>query len=405
MTLGLRCAVCGTTVDIATPFPFRCPRATATDRHHVLHPLVRAGAGPERLDDPNPFVAYGPRMAWWAFARANGMTEAACVALARDVAGGFEVTPLARSAPLSEHVGADVWIKDETGNVGGSHKGRHLAGALLHLRAAEALGRSATTRRPLAIASCGNAAIAAAVLAQRSEWPLEVFVPDWADGGVVDLLASLGATVSRCERRPTDAPGDPAVLRFREAVDQGAIPFGVQGPDNALCLDGGRTIGWELADAGTDFDRVLVQVGGGAFAACLGWGLGPGVRLDTVQSAGCAPLAQAWRRAADAGLARDDLGRHWSELMTPWDDPKSAAEGILDDETYDWLGVFEVMEHSGGRPLVVPESGIADAHAVATRTGIPVSVTGSAGLAGLLTDEGAPAPGERVAVIFSGVAR
>ena len=109
------------------------------------------------------------------------MTEAACVALTRDVAAGFRRTPFARSDVLSDELGADVWVKDETGNVGGSHKGRHLAGALLHLRAAEALGLGGASRRPLAIASCGNAAIAAATLAQRVEWPLVVFVPDWAD--------------------------------------------------------------------------------------------------------------------------------------------------------------------------------------------------------------------------------
>ena len=96
------------------------------------------------------------------------MTEAACVALTRDVAGGFRrdaVRPRRTSCP--SELGADVWVKDETGNVGGSHKGRHLAGALLHLRAAEALGLAGASRRPLAIASCGNAAIAAATLAQR----------------------------------------------------------------------------------------------------------------------------------------------------------------------------------------------------------------------------------------------
>jgi threonine synthase len=403
LTLAYRCAVCGTTVDIATPHPFRCPRATASDRHHVLHPL-EVGE-PERVDDPNPFVAYGPRMAWWAFARANGMTEAACVALARDVAAGFTATPLVRSDVLSERLGAGVWVKDETANVGGSHKGRHLASALLHLRAAEALGLADRSRRSLAIASCGNAAIAAAVLAQRSEWPLEVFVPDWADEGVLRLLSSVGATVRRCERRSSDPLGDPAVLRFREAVEDGAIPFGVQGPDNALCLDGGRTIGWELADADVELDRVVVQVGGGAFAACTGWGLGPGVRLDTLQADGCAPLERAWRRAADGGVAPGELGRRWGELMTPWSAPHSAADGILDDETYDWLGVFEVMQRSGGRPLVAPESLILEAQNLAGRTGIPVSVTGSAGLAGLLTDSGAPKPGERVAVVFSGVAR
>ena len=59
--VGWRCAVCGATVDIATPYPFTCPRATAADRHHVLHPLT-VGPEPARLDDPNPFVAYGPRL-------------------------------------------------------------------------------------------------------------------------------------------------------------------------------------------------------------------------------------------------------------------------------------------------------------------------------------------------------
>jgi threonine synthase len=403
-----RCAVCARTVDIATPHPFRCPNATETDRHHVLHPLT-AGEAPDLVDDANPFVTYGPRLAWWAFARANGMTETACVALGRDVAAGLAVTPFAPSDVLSERLSTEIWVKDETANVGGSHKARHLAGALLHLRAAEALGLTDRSRRPLGIASCGNAAIAAATLAARSQWPLEVFVPDWADEHVVELLSSLGTAVTRCPRRGADPPGDPAVLRFREAVQNGAIPFGVQGPENALCLDGGRTLGWELRDAAAavavGLNRVLVQVGGGALAACTGWGLGPDVRLDTVQAEGCAPLERAWRRAADAAVRPAELGSHWAELMTPWEEPRSAADGILDDETYDWLGVLEVMGRSGGRPLVAPEALILEAHALARRTGIPVSVTGSAGLAGLLTGAGSPSPGERIAVIFSGVAR
>ena len=120
------------------------------------------------------------------------------------------------------------------------------------------------------------------------------------------MLAALEAdeaTVITCPRRDGDPPGDPTVTRMRAAVAGGALPFTVQGPDNALCLDAGRTIGWELAAAvGTAdgpgrLDRALVQVGGGAFAACTGWGLGPATRLDTVQASGCAPLARAWWRA------------------------------------------------------------------------------------------------------------
>jgi len=393
--------VCATAVDVAVPWPFTCPRSTADDRRHVLHPLT-GGDQPARVDDPNPFVAYGPRLAWWAFARANGMTDAACTALAHDVAGGFAVTPFAPDATLSAELGADVWVKDETGNVGGSHKGRHLVGILLHLLAAEALRVAPGPRRPLAIASCGNAAIAAATLAARVDWPLEVYVPDWADAGVRTVLTSLGVSVTACPRLPNDPPGDPAVLRCREAVDAGAVPFSVQGPENALCLDGGRTIGWEMADA-TELDRVVVQVGGGAFATCTGWGLGSRVRLDAVQTEGCAPLARAW--AAAAGLDPRTTATRWAELMTPWADPHSVADGILDDETYDWLGVFDVLRDGGGRPIVVPEDVVVRAGELAASTGIRASATGTAGLAGLLVPDGAPRPVERVAVVFSGVAR
>lgn len=403
MIAGLRCAVCGTTVDIATPFSWRCPNATADDPYHVLHILEGAGR-PEPLDSPNPFVRYGPWLAWWAFARANGMTAAACEALTHEVASDFLVTPFERSASLSNELQLDVWVKDETGNVAGSHKARHLVGILLHLRAAETLGLL-TERPPLAIASCGNAAMAAATLAAQVDWPLDVYVPTWMDDSFGDRLDELGARVHRSERRDGDPPGDPAMLRFREARSAGAIPFTVQGPENGLCLDGGRTIGWEIADqaeaAGVALDRVAVQVGGGAFAACLGAGLGRHVRLDTVQTEGCAPLAEAWARIASIHQPE----RYWSQVMRPWPDPRSAADGILDDETYDWIADIEAMVESGGEPIVAPETDVLKANELATAAGYSVSHTGSAGLAGVLAAKDTIRTGDRIAVVMSGVAR
>jgi threonine dehydratase len=327
------------------------------------------------------------------------MAESALVSLAREVAEGFAVTPF---SAIDLGLPAPIWVKDETGNVAGSHKGRHLVGILLHLRAAEMLGLATGRRPPL---------LAAATLARRVEWPLEVFVPEWAADAVLSTIESLGAGIVVCDRRDDDPPGDPSLLRFREAVRGGALPFTVQGPENALCLDGGRTLGWEMADsvgsaAGpASLDRAVVQVGGGALAACVGWALGPGVRLDTVQAQGCAPLARAWWRAMDAGYADTQLPSRWEQLMTPWQSPSSIADGILDDETYDWLGDFAVMKASGGRPIVVPEEAIGEAFRIARGTGVDVSPTGAAGVAGLLVGDGRPASGERVAVIFSGVGR
>lgn len=404
MITSLRCAVCHTVIDVSVPLVFRCPKASLEDPYHVLR-LIDDGVGdgiPSGVAaEPNPFVRYGRRLAWWAFARANGMSDAQCEALTREIADGFAVTPFEHSPALSDDVGTELWLKDETGNVAGSHKGRHLVSILLHLRAAETVGRM-YERLPLAIASCGNAAVAAATLAARVDWPLDVYVPDWVDDVAVRRLADLGATVHRCERREDDPPGDPAMLRFREATYEGAIPFSVQGPENAYCLDGGRTIGWEIADqaaaAGVELDRIVVQVGGGALAACVGAGLGRGVRLDTVQAEGCAPLADTWERLTEI----DNPERYWPQLMRPWPNPHSVADGILDDETYDWIADVEAMVESGGRPIVAPEPLIEEAHVLAYAAGYRVSHTGSAGLAGVLTIHDELARGERVAVVLSG---
>lgn len=403
MILGLRCPVCGTTVDIATAFAWKCPRATHHDPHHVLH-LLEGGPAPELLASENPFVRFGPRLAWWQFARANGMTAAACEALTYETAGDFTVTPLVQSPDLSDLIGGPVWAKVETGNVGGSHKARHLASILLHLRAAEVLGLL-PVRPSLAIASCGNAAIAAATLAASVDWPIEVFVPTWMDDAVAEALALLGARITTCDRRADGPPGDPALLRFREAVSAGAIPFSVQGPENGYCLDGGRTLGWELAEQLASVEvglaAVYAQVGGGAFAACLSQGLDHRVPLVAVQAEGAAPLHAALQRANGA----DHPARQWADIMRPWPNPCSLADGIIDDETYDWIAVRNAIDESGGRSLVAPESAIERAHAAATAAGFDVSPTGSAGLAGALADAAQGVGASPLLVVMSGVAR
>jgi threonine synthase len=373
----------------------------------------------------NPFVRFDRSCGWAAFAAAHGMTRAQRSALVErfddgvfSVGGvGFRETPFGRSEHLSDALGFDakggVWVKDETRGVGGSQKARHLASIMLHLLAAESLGLLSSRPR-LAISSCGNAAIAAATLARAAAWPIDVYVPTWMADGFGVELDRLGATIHRCARLADDSPGDPAMLRFREAVEAGAIPLSVQGPENALCLDGGRTIGWEIASRAsssltTGLDRVFVQVGGGAFATSLSDGLDAATRravpLFAVQAAGCAPLARAWNRADGA----TEIAARWREVMTVWEEPRSLADGILDDETYDWLGVFEAMGRNGGRPVVVAERSIERAHEFAQAAGFDVSPTGSAGLAGLVEmceeSSGEIHGSENVAVVMSGVSR
>ena len=180
------------------------------------------------------------------------------------------------------------------------------------------------------------------------------------------------------------------------------------------CLDGGRTIGWEMSrqfeqHVGPPLDRLFVQVGAGTFAASTITGFrmsGVTPRLHAVQTDSCAPLQRAYVKVQEVG-GPTAAARRWSECMWPWEDVgRSAADGILDDETYDWIPVVTAMSDGNGSPVVVAETHVREANDLArSTTGIAVSHTGTAGLAGLLAIRDAIDPDERVAVIFSGVSR
>lgn len=426
------CHGCGTAVDAALALPFRCPNAGADDVDHLLLPADSPVVWPEGQpgEGDNPFLRYRALLSPYRLARSAGLSEDAWAELLgrldeklADIEGtGFHITPFGEQRELARAagIGGHLWVKDETGNVGGSHKARHLMGVMLYLRviaAARLAVADNLRRRPLAIASCGNAALAAAVIARAADWPLEVFIPPDAATAVVGRLRELGARITVCRRQSGEA-GDPCLLRFRAAVQSGAIPFGVQGTENGLAIEAGRTLAFELAEAfaarSAALDAIYVQVGGGALASAVAQGFALAVaagrlpRLPVfmaVQGEACAPLARAWQRVGESPLA--EAAQHRSRCMWPWESPAhSVAHGILDDETYDWLEIVKAMRESGGKPVLADEAALISAHGLGQRTGIRVSATGTAGLAGLLGEKAPPVNGTgNVAVIFSGAER
>ena len=516
----LVCAACGWTPGAieVDPFPFRCPNAGTDDGDHVIR-RSEAGVGPRTADvgsqtsdfgprtsddipiSQNPFIRYRRSLYSWHIAREHGLSDADYVALVERIdaaveriAGrGFRVTPFSRSDSLSRALGLDgdttggIWVKDETGNVAGSHKARHLMGIALYLEVLRRLGVD-RAERPLTVASCGNAALAAAVVARAIDRKLLVIVPDHAATSIVAQLEALGAVVTRCSRgerspdagrrrsadighrtsdfgRREHAPGDPPYLAFRQAVAAGALPFSCQGNENGLAIEGCETLGYEIvsslaapdpSSAAQDvslarFDRVFIQVGGGALAsACIeaftesvrAGRLASMPRIHAVQTRGAYPLKRAYDLVVDQIFERlaasspgtrlsfstdDDRARYVlstaapalldeafacarmnrSSFMWPWEtEPRSVAGGILDDETYDWAVVVEAMVRSGGYPVVVDEATLEEANAFARdATSIDVDHTGSAGLAGLLAvarSADKPQPNERIVVLFTG---
>ena len=467
--MRVHCHGCGAVVGPDEPLPFRCPGAVpGDDVDHLLVRHITAAPGESLAydrDERRVFARYRQRLFSRHLALAGGLDDSLYVrvlgALDDRVAAidgdGFCRTPLVRMATLERQAGlrgdGRFWAKVDAVNVSGSHKARHLFGVMLTLQIDELLRGSAVADRPrLAIASCGNAALAAAVVARAAHWPLAVFVPPDASARVLAQLGELDALIHICERRSGEL-GDPCVLRFREAVAGGDLPFCCQGPDNGLTIEGGETLGYELVEqllerAGR-LDRLYVQVGGGALAsgliAALRHAVGLGVlerlpRIHAVQTQGGHPLVLAWQRMvarAKVGLAEDGqvapadqspaeaaqwlherlgspvtrqlsqtLRTERSAFMTPWPTaPHSVAHGILDDETYDWLAIVEGMLDSGGHPFVVDEETLVRAASLASpMAGVEVSATGAAGLAGLLhriETDGVP-PDEHVAVVLTG---
>lgn len=441
----LRCAGCGASPAPDAAFPFQCPNLGRDGADHVLVRTLDRGArfGPVDDREPNPFVRYRTRLHSYHRARSGGIPDDTFVEMVRRLDArvaeadgrGFRVTPFARRSRLSTALGFEpgggIWVKDETGNVSGSHKARHLMGILLHLEVSEMLGLADPHDRPvLAVASCGNAALAAAVLAAAAGRRLQVFVPVDADPAVLARLRALDSEVCVCERRAGQT-GDPCYVRLREALAEGALPFTCQGDLNGLAIEGGETLAYEMANAmqatGTHMDHLIVQVGGGALASSCTQALEEALslgeirvrpRMHTVQTEGVHPLERAYRRfVADMGRRErsEELeaflqraARHRSRYMWPWEAAASSvATGILDDEAYDWLAVVGGMLRSGGLSVVVGESALRRAHELGGRCGFEADPTGTSGLAGLseLLSRGVVGPGQRVALLFTGVER
>jgi threonine synthase len=428
------CAGCGHRVDPALTLPFRCPSMRpGDDIDHILTVSSSVGWVAD-LSSDNPFVRYRHRTLAYRVARAHGMSDSdyvACVtsldqSIAEVDGRGFVCTPLMRAPEAL--AGDDLWLKVETDNVSGSHKARHLMSVMVYLTVARTLelpvarGLSA---RPLAIASCGNAALGAAVIARAARWPLDVFIPPDASPAVVARLEALEANVHVCPRED-DTPGDPCVHAFRAAVAAGSLPFGVQGNENGLAVEGGKMLGYELVDQlageGATLDALFIQVGGGA----LGSGCVQALRearaagalaalpaLYTVQTQGASPLAKAYAAFNETpGSVRERQAyavSHRADFMRPWPTaPHSVAHGILDDETYDWVELVTGMAESGGRAVLATEAQLVDANErVAEALGLAVCHTGTAGLAGLMfaRTTGVVSSAGAVGVLLTGAVR
>ena len=275
---NLVCSGCGKIADGAEGLHFSCPNAhdSESDVDHVLAPenpiidqidsLVKLNNSLNDIDavSKNPFIRYRALLYPYRVAMAKGMLDSDYVDLVHDlnesihtVGGiGFTETPLLWCKEMN------AFIKNETNNVAQSHKARHLFNLMTYLLVmAKFDSKDSIRNKRLAVASCGNAGLAAAQVAAAAKWPIDVCIPPDADPSVIVKLKEVGADVHVCSRVDTHVEtklgtistkgsADPTVAVFKNLVqDRKSIPFSVQGCYCGMAVEGSQTIAWEVIEA------------------------------------------------------------------------------------------------------------------------------------------------------------
>ena len=290
---------------------------------------------------------------------AAAIDRAAIEAAQRRIAADIRRTPLWRLP--GRQLGlpcAEVWLKLEQLQVSGSFKAR---GMFNRLRSAAAEG--VLPDAGVAIASGGNAGIAAACAARALGVACEVFVPELTSAAKRERLAALGARVFVGGEAYVDAL-DACLARQRET---GSLPMHAY--DQNEVVAGAGTLALEIEeDAGLP-DRVLVSVGGGGLIAGIAAAFESRCRVDALEPA-LAPTLHAARQAdapidvSVSGLAADALGaRRLGTLAWPIVRRHVAAAHLLDDAAIAgaqrrmWQELRLAVEPAAALPLAALWSG------------------------------------------------
>ena len=163
-------------------------------------------------------------------------------------------TPLVRSAPLSEELGCEVWLKCENLQLTGSFKVR---GATNKVRSLAEDG----PLPPIVAASTGNHGAAVAFAARSVGETATVFAPEGTSPAKLLLMRELGARIELFGR-----DGVEAELHARsEAEARGACY--VSPYNDAAVIAGQGTLCLELLESEPRFDAVFCALGGGGLTA------------------------------------------------------------------------------------------------------------------------------------------
>lgn len=258
------------------------------------------------------------------------------------------VTPLVRPLLLSQQLGCELWVKNETVSPIASFKWRGALNALLHDRT-----------NGVVTSSTGNHGQGVAWAAREVGVAAHIFLPLGANPVKRAKIALLGATIHDVGH-DLDAAKDLAIAFAREH----GLQF-VDDGESENVIEGAGTVGLEIANELGAIDVVYVPMGSGTLASSVAMAIKsrhPHVRVIAVQAKGSPAMVESFhaRRAIErpidtiaeglmcrvpATLALDLLVRHVDDAITVSDDELLAATRAM------ILGAQILVEPSGAAGL------------------------------------------------------
>ena len=301
----------------------------------------------------------------------QGPTIAEVHAARARLAGIARVTPLWPSVTLSRRAGAEVLLKCEQLQRGGSFK---LRGA------ANMLGALPSQPAGVVAASAGNHAQGVALAARGLGVPASVFMPASAPLAKQSATKSYGAEVVL-----VDGPLASCIVRAEARSEEGGLLF-VPPFDHPDVVAGQATLGLELLEQEPALDTVVVPAGGGGLLAGVALAvksLRPATRVVGVQAAAMAGIVAS----LEAGERMEV-----PPLSTLADGAAVAGPSEL---------TLVLIERYVDEVVAVAEAEIAQAVVtLLERAKFVVEGAGALGVAALLS--GAVRPRGRTAVVLSG---
>ena len=296
------------------------------------------------------------------------------VAEAHALVGQFvHRTSILASESINQITGGDIYFKCENFQKVGAFKFRGAINAVMSLSDEEA-------RRGVGTHSSGNHAAALALAARNREIDAFVVMPENAPEIKRKAVASYGAKITFC--KPTLEARESALAKVIEETGATEIhPY-----DNFNVIAGQGTAAKEMLEDETDFDIVLVPVGGGGLLA--GSALSIKHLSPKTKVIACEP------KGAD-----DAYHSFLKGEIIPSVNPQTIADGLLTSLGKRNFAI--IKEHVDGIVTVSEESIIQAMRMVWERMKIIIEPSSAVPLAAIL-EEKIDARNQKVGIIVSG---